>query len=84
MIKWSKNAWTDYCYWQETDKKIVKRMNVLLQEILRHPFVGIGNPEPLRHDYQGFWSRRITQEHRLVYRVDEDGFYIMQCRLHYQ
>ncbi len=68
-IAWSSRAWNDYLYWQKTDKKKLKRINTLIKQILREPFDGIGNPEPLKHELQGFWSRRIDKEHRLVYRV---------------
>jgi toxin YoeB len=85
MITWSDKAWGHYCHWQETDKKIVKHINVLIKELQRHPFTGIGEPEPLRHDLSGYWSRRITQEHRLVYKLlEDDNVLIASCRFHYQ
>lgn len=76
-------AWEDYSYWQETDKKILKRINKLIKDIRRSPFEGIGDPEPLKHNWSGFWSRRITKEHRLVYAVENGDLLIAQCRYHY-
>ena len=82
-ILWEKHAWEDYCYWQKTDKKMVERINQLLKSAIRTPFEGIGKPEPLKNYYQGFWSRRINQEHRLVYTVQDETVAIAQCRFHY-
>lgn len=76
-------AWQDYCYWQVQDKKILKKLNTLIKDCQRSPFSGIGQPEPLKHHWSGFWSRRITNEHRLVYGVDGDDLLIAQCRFHY-
>lgn len=76
-------AWEDYLYWQSTDPKILARINHLIKETSRSPFHGIGKPEPLRGELRGWWSRRIDQEHRLVYRPTEDGLLIAQCRHHY-
>jgi toxin YoeB len=76
-------AWEDYLYWQLTDKKMVRRINELLKDTIRSPFEGIGKPEPLRHAYSGYWSRRIDSEHRFVYRVTEQCLLIAQLRLHY-
>ena len=76
-------AWDDYLYWQSTDKAITKRINALIKDIIRHPFEGIGQPEALKHDWSGYWSRRIDQEHRIVYRVTTDAILIAQCRYHY-
>jgi toxin YoeB len=76
-------SWEDYLYWQKTDKRMLKRVNQLLRDIARHPFEGIGKPEPLKHKYQGFWSRRIDSEHRLIYRVKDDEILIAKCRFHY-
>lgn len=76
-------SWEDYLYWQKTDKKILKKINELIKDISRSPFSGIGKPEPLKHKYKGFWSRRITDEHRLIYRVKEDEVWIAKCRYHY-
>jgi toxin YoeB len=82
-LVFAEEAWEDYLYWQRQDKKILKRINLLIKEISRHPFEGIGDPEPLRHNWSGYWSRRITREHRLVYKVVEDAVWIAQCRYHY-
>ncbi|WP_157669862.1 Txe/YoeB family addiction module toxin [Chitinibacter sp. GC72] len=82
-IKFDDAAWDDYLYWQATDKTILKRINVLIKDIQREPFAGIGKPEPLRHQYSGFWSRRINEEHRLVYCIQDDALIIVQCRYHY-
>lgn len=76
-------AWEDYLYWQSTDPKMLARINQLIKEASRSPFQGIGKPEPLRGELRGWWSRRIDQEHRLVYRPTEDGLLIAQCRHHY-
>ncbi len=76
-------SWEDYLYWQKTDKKILKKINELLKEISRDPFNGIGKPEPLKHKYRGYWSRRINGEHRLIYRVNENEILIAKCRFHY-
>lgn len=76
-------SWEDYLYWQKTDEKKVKRINDLLKDISRHPFDGIGKPEALKHKYAGFWSRRIDEEHRLIYRYEEDQILIAKCRFHY-
>lgn len=79
----TEDAWEDYLYWQTQDKKVLKRINQLLQDIERNGYNGIGKPEPLRGDLSGFWSRRIDDEHRIVYRVTEDRVEIIQCRGHY-
>ena len=76
-------AWNDYLYWQNNDKKILKRINILIKDISREPFKGLGDPEPLKYNWSGYWSRRITLEHRLVYKVDNDSILIAQCRYHY-
>ena len=76
-------AWDDYIYWQKTDKKILRRINILIKETKRNPFEGIGKPEPLKHALSGFWSRRITDEHRFVYKVTENSIHIAQLRYHY-
>ena len=83
-LTFSERAWTHYLFWQETDKAMVRKINALIKECLRHPFEGTGKPEALKGDLSGFWSRRITQEHRLVYRVVGDSLEIAQCRYHYQ
>lgn len=76
-------SWEDYLYWQKRDPKMVNRINQLLKDISRDPFNGIGKPEPLRHKYSGFWSRRINAEHRLIYAIEEDAILIAKCRFHY-
>ena len=76
-------SWEDYLYWQKTDRKIVKKINNLLKEITRHPYSGLGKPEPLKYKYKGFWSRRITSEHRLIYKYRENEIQIAKCRFHY-
>lgn len=83
ILSWAENAWEDYLYWQITDKKTLQRINALIKNILRHPFEGIGAPEPLKHNWSGYWSRRIDREHRIVYKATDDTLYIVQCRLHY-
>jgi toxin YoeB len=84
MIKtWHDRAWDEYIKWQEKDKKILKRINSLLKDMNRHPFSGIGKPEQLKGNKQGFWSRRIDDEHRIVYRVSGDNLIIAQCGGHY-
>ncbi|HDL8052210.1 TPA: Txe/YoeB family addiction module toxin [Yersinia enterocolitica] len=82
-ITFSSHSWADYLYWQQTDKKILKRINELVKDIQRTPFEGKGKPEPLKHNLAGFWSRRITEEHRLVYEVSGDDLLIAACRYHY-
>lgn len=85
MIKiWSDQAWNDYLYWQNQDRKILKRINQLIKDIERNAYEGIGKPEPLKYELQGFWSRRIDEEHRLIYRIQEDRIEIASCRLHYR
>jgi toxin YoeB len=79
----SENAWEDYLFWQKTDKKILQRINTLLKEIKHNPFEGIGKPEPLKQALSGYWSRRINEEHRIVYKVASDAIYIAQLRYHY-
>jgi len=80
---WDKTAWDDYLYWCETDKMVLKKINSLIKECQRSPFSGIGKPEPLKQNLSGFWPRRITGEHRLVYKIENDVLYIAQCRYHY-
>jgi toxin YoeB len=75
MLSWAKQAWEDYLYWQTTDKKQLKRINTLITDIQRHPFSGLGDPEPLKHQWSGYWSRRIDKEHRLVYKVTDTAHY---------
>jgi len=76
-------AWEDYLHWQHNDKKILKRINLLIKDINRVPFKGLGEPEPLKYNWSGYWSRRITLEHRLVYKVTDTSVLIAQCRYHY-
>ena len=80
---WSEKSWDEYCSWQSTDKKILKKINSLLKDIKREPFEGIGKPEPLKYELAGCWSRRISDEHRLVYMVDDTSISIVSCRYHY-
>ncbi len=82
-LVFSERAWDDYLYWQASDAKILVRLNGLIRECKRTSFAGTGKPEPLRGQLSGWWSRRLTQEHRLVYRAAEDGILIAQCRFHY-
>ncbi|WP_333669782.1 Txe/YoeB family addiction module toxin [Acinetobacter guillouiae] len=83
ILSWSDQAWDDYLYWQSTDKQILKRINALIKDIKRSPFDGIGKPEPLKHDLAGYWSRRIDQENRIVYKVASGSIIIAMCRYHY-
>ena len=87
-LVWTQQAWDDYLYWQQADPKILRSTNDLIKDIRRDPFKGLGKPEPLRHVLQGWWSRRITGEHRLVYRVSGKGdaqqIEIVSCRYHYK
>ena len=76
-------GWEDYLYWQGHDKKILKKINSLIKDIDRDPFNGLGSPEPLKHDLSGYWSRRVTLQHRLVYRIHKGQIRIVQCRYHY-
>ena len=77
------NGWVDYTHWLTADRATLKRINRLIDDALRDPFTGIGKPEPLRHMLAGCWSRRISEEHRLVYLVEDDDLVILQARLHY-
>ena len=83
ILTFSDDAWGDYLYWQQQDKKILKKINKLIKEIKREPFEGIGDPEPLKYNWSGYWSRRITIEHRLVYKIVDEQILIAQCRYHY-
>jgi toxin YoeB len=76
-------SWEDYLFWQKNDKQKLKRINEILKDISRNPYDGIGKPEALKFNYAGFWSRRIDEEHRLIYRVDDDEIQIAKCRFHY-
>jgi len=86
-LLWTPNAWEDYLYWQKTDQKALETINRLIEDIKRDPFKGLGKPEPLKHDLKGYWSRRITLDDRLVYRVigtnPNQQLQIIQCRYHY-
>ncbi len=82
-LVFAENAWDDYLYWQKTDKTILKRINSLIKDIARDPFEGIGKPEPLKHALSGYWSRRINEEHRIVYKIQEASLFIAQLRYHY-
>jgi len=83
-LSWSLAAWQDYNYWQGQDKKTLKRINALINDTLRHPFDGLGKPEPLKENLSGFWSRRIDDVHRLVYCVDGESLVVIACRYYYQ
>jgi len=83
MLTWATPAWEDYLYWQGRAKKTLKRINTLIKDIQRQPFDGLGDPEPLRHQWSGYWSRRVDREHRLVYKVTDSAVVIVQCRYHY-
>jgi toxin YoeB len=83
-LTFAPQAWEDYLYWQETDKKILRRIHELIKDTTRNPFVGIGKPEPLRHVLAGYWSRRITEEHRMVYKVEGNNLILAQLRYHYE
>ena len=82
-LTFAPQAWEDYLYWQETDAKIVSRIHDLIKDILRSPFSGIGKPEPLKHALQGYWSRRINAEHRMVYKIVNGAVLLAQLRYHY-
>ena len=83
-IVWADDAWDDYQWWNRTNPKIRDKINKLIADIERHPFTGIGKPEPLKGSLSGYWSRRITREHRLVYKVQKNVLSIAQCRYHYE
>lgn len=82
-ITFSKNSWEEYISWQTDDKQMLRKINELIKDIQRHPFEGLGKPEPLKFDLAGFWSRRIDREHRLVYQVVDQEILIYSCRYHY-
>jgi toxin YoeB len=82
-LTWDELAWDDYVWWQTEDRKILKRINALIKDIVRNGNEGIGKPEALKHEFQGYWSRRITYEHRLIYKVVNDEIRIAACRYHY-
>ncbi len=82
-LLFSENAWEDYLFWQKTDKKTLKRINLLIKDIQRNKYEGIGKPESLKHNLSGYWSRRITNEHRIVYKIENNSILIAQLRYHY-
>jgi len=82
-ILWADAAWEDYLWWHKTNDKVFQRINRLIENIQQTPFTGLGKPEPLKHELSGYWSRRITDEHRLVYKINDDCVVIAQCRYHY-
>jgi toxin YoeB len=82
-IVWQQNAWDDYLYWQKNDKQKLKRINELIKDCQRNKFEGIGKPEPLKENLSGLWSRRIDNEHRFVYKVEDNRLHVVQCRYHY-
>ncbi len=83
-ISFTKKSWEEYCYWQSQDKKTLKRINLLLADIQRNNFTGIGKPEPLKENLTGFWSRRIDDSNRLVYKIENEQIEIVQCKGHYE
>lgn len=83
ILRWHEVAWTEYIQWQIDDRRILRKINLLITDILRHPMEGVGKPEALKHELSGAWSRRITDEHRLVYVFDEETVTIASCRGHY-
>lgn len=83
-IAFTDRAWEEYCYWQKQDKKTLKKINLLLEDIKRNSFTGIGKPEPLKNDLSGFWSRRIDNANRIVYRITNEQIEIIQCKGHYE
>lgn len=84
LLTWTDDAWSDYLYWQTQDKKTLRRINKIIEDIKRAPFDGIGKPEPLKMNLSGFWSRRIDDTNRLVYAVDDSAITIISCRYHYE
>lgn len=83
ILEWHPEAWEQYTYWQTKNKKILRRVNELIKDIKRGPFCGLGSPEPLKHGLSGYWSRRIDNEHRLVYKCKGEAVIILSCRFHY-
>ena len=83
LISFEASGWEDYLFWQQNDKQVLRKINSLARDIQRDPFAGLGKPEPLKHNLAGFWSRRITDEHRIVYKIDGDDILIAQCRYRY-
>ena len=84
QLVWDEEAWDDYVSWQSEDKKTLKKINRLIKDIQSHPFSGVGKPEPLKYDWAGYWSRRIDEQNRLVYKVEENQLKIAQCKTHYE
>ena len=84
IISFTQTAFEDYQNWSKDDKTIFKKINALIKEVLRTPFTGTGKPEPLKHELSGYWSRRITDEHRLVYKVEQDEVLVISCMYHYK
>ncbi len=82
-LLWEERAWEDYCYWQSQDKKTLKRINMLIKDIQRNNFIGIGKPEPLKENLTGYWSRRIDSTNRVVYTISNDSIIIISCKGHY-
>jgi len=82
-LTFTDEAWEEYLYWQSTDKRMLKKINSLIKDTKREPFSGIGKPEPLKHEFSGYWSRRISEEHRLVYEVYNNAIVVVSCRYHY-
>lgn len=82
-LLFAEHAWADYLHWQRRDKRMLRRINTLIKDIQRSPYAGIGKPEALRHGLAGYWSRRINDEHRIVYKVEDDTVFIAQLRYHY-
>lgn len=83
-IQWDLDAWEEYCEWQQLNKTVLKRINALIRDMQREPFSGIGKPEPLKGNLRGFWSRRINDEHRIVYAVEDELIVIIACKGHYE
>ena len=83
LLSWTDESWKDYLYWQSQDRKTLKRINKLIEETKRHPFEGIGKPEPLKANLSGYWSRRVDDKNRLVYSIEDDYIIILSCRFHY-
>lgn len=83
LLVWTPNGWDDYLYWQQNDGAMLSKVNDLIKDVRRNPFTGLGKPEPLKYELKGFWSRRITQEHRLIYKVEKGQLQIIGCRHHY-
>ena len=83
LLVWDENAWQDYLWWQAQDRRVLKRINTLIEDVARNGNEGIGKPEPLKHNMSGFWSRRITGEHRLVYSIEGGEICVISCKYHY-